>query len=231
MFFRKTLAVAGLAFAGLALSATTAFASTTGHGSLPFPNSGVGSTWGSSSSCGSTWGTKDDMSYGQDQHGCCSPVTTPWEPNYSWVTNTTGQTVTVTLYGKYFWVQTRDHGYVDRLGPTTTKLTLLPGEQISVAWYRNTGPHSWCWTGCERCVTTTGDPCGNFPGVSTDSYTYGGQNSCVPCKTDPNPCQTVNPQPCRTTDPTPPCNTPDPCKTPSPCHHKVLPTVTPGIPS
>jgi hypothetical protein len=224
MFFRKTLAVAGLAFAGLALSATTAFASTK-TAPPPFPNSGMGSTWGSSSSCG-TWGNRDDMG---DQHGCCSPVTTPWEPNYSWVTNTTGQAVTVTLYGKYYWVQTRDHGHVDRLGPTTTKLTLLPGEQISVAWYRNSGPHSWCWTGCEQCVTTTSDPCGNFPGV-TDSYTYGQQDSCVPCKTDPNPCKTVNPQPCRTTDPTPPCQTvkPKPCQTPDPCqtHHKILSPVT-----
>jgi hypothetical protein len=220
MFFRKTLAVAGLAFAGLALSATAAFASPS-HGTPPLPN--MGSTWGSSSSCGSTWGNRDDMSNG-DQHGCCSPVTTPWEPDYSWVTNTTGQTVTVTLDGRYFWVQTRDNGKVRYLGPQTRVVTLTPWEEISVAWYRNSGPHSWCWTGCEQCVTTTSDPCGNFPGV-TDSYTYGQQDSCVPCKTDPNPCKTVNPQPCRTTDPTPPCKTdpiPSPCKTHLPCK-----TVTP----
>lgn len=82
----------------------------------------------------------------------CVTVQTPQEPNYSWVQNTTGETVTVTLSGNYWWVQTRDGSDVTYLGPKTTTVTLAPGESISVAWRSSTGEHSWCWTG--ECAAT-----------------------------------------------------------------------------
>jgi hypothetical protein len=108
--------------------------------------------------------------HGQQQHyrqppvttqSWCTTVYTPQEPNYSWVENTTGETVTVTLDGNYFWVQTRNgSGPVSYLGPHTTTVTLTPGESISVAWHQGTGEHSWCWTGC--CT----------PGVTVSSYPH-----------------------------------------------------------
>jgi hypothetical protein len=78
----------------------------------------------------------------------CPAVYTPAEPDYTWVQNTTGETVTVTLSGDYFWVQTRDGSGVSYLGPETSRVTLAPGESISVAWHPGTGEHSWRWTGC-----------------------------------------------------------------------------------
>lgn len=116
---------------------------------------------------------------------CSTAVTTPQESNYSWVENTTGETVTVTLDGKYFWVQTRTgNGPVTYLGPTTTTVTLAPGESISVAWRNGSGEHSWCWTGC--CTTVTANPC---PVVTPpgDPRTTGWTQPKQPCRTH-QPC-------------------------------------------
>jgi hypothetical protein len=116
---------------------------------------------------------------------CSTAVTTPQESNYSWVENTTGETVTVTLDGKYFWVQTRTgNGPVTYLGPTTTTVTLAPGESISVAWRNGSGEHSWCWTGC--CTTVTANPC---PVVTPpgDPRTTGWTQPKQPCRTHQDP--------------------------------------------
>jgi hypothetical protein len=114
----------------------------------------------------------------------CITVTTPQEPNYSWVENTTGETVTVTLDGKYFWVQTKTgNGPVTYLGPTTTTVTLAPGESISVAWRNGSGEHSWCWTGC--CTTVSPCPVVMPP---CDPHTTGWTQPKQPCRQDRNPC-------------------------------------------
>jgi hypothetical protein len=123
---------------------------------------------------------------------CSTTVATPVELNFpSWVENTTGETVTVTLYGKYYWIQTKDgSGPVSYWPTSTTTITLAPGESISVAWRLNSGEHSWCWTGC--CTTVKVNPC---PCVSpqppcdphTTGYTGHGK---LPCPVTPkNPCR------------------------------------------
>jgi hypothetical protein len=108
--------------------------------------------------CDGNWGTYRDGhgSWNQQQwnNNCDPPVTfcrdgvvTPPIQNLVYVTNTTGETVTVTLDGTYYWVQTKTGGHTDYLGPTTTTVTLTAGESISLAWHTNTGQHSWHWAG------------------------------------------------------------------------------------
>mgnify|MGYP001613845108 CR=1 FL=1 len=162
--------------------------------------------------------------------GTCYPVvTTPRELNRLWVENTTGETVTVTIGGKYYWVEL--NGY-PRDYPQGDVITVLPGESISVAWYKHTGDHWWTWTGQERCITpprpvtciTTGhdwntrqdatttdsnrpcdppQPCTEGIHLSTDFQGNGGD--CLPC---------FPPVTTRVTLPCPVTSDPVPCKTP-----------------
>jgi hypothetical protein len=131
----------------------------------------------------------------------CHPVATPGELNLSWVTNNTGETVTVTLTGKYYWIQTSDPK--NYYPVTTTEVILAPGESISVAWHWNTGPHSWCWTGKDICVTAA-VPCSDPHGyLATDSWGGNPYTSCLPCKAPPVPCKIRVPDPCKDQAPLP----------------------------
>jgi hypothetical protein len=164
MKFRRLLVPAAVIAGSLAIFAGTASAATLRH-----PQYQQGS-----------------YSRHDDRIPACIPVLTPQEPNYSWVQNTTGETVTVTLDGNYYWVQTRTgNGPVTYLGPKTMTVTLAPGEEISVAWRSASGEHSWCWTGC--CTTVAAVPC---PVVTTP------------------PC---NPRTIVYTPPKQPCRHQDPC--------------------
>jgi hypothetical protein len=88
------------------------------------------------------------------QPSWCQDVVTPPIQNLTYVWNDTGVTVTVNLYGNFYWVQTKPDptGKTTYLGPTTETLTLTPGAGVSLAWHPNTGGHEWIWNGTVSCV-------------------------------------------------------------------------------